>query len=233
MRLAGDETGATAVEFALIALPFFALILATIETALVFFAGQALETAVATAARTIRTGQAQSQSLSPADFKTSVCSQLLYLFNCDAGLYIDVKTYANFGAITLGVPVDANGNLKKTDYSYTPATAATSWSSTPITSGRCSSTSSATTSRTCRMARICWSPPPPSATSPSHGEVAPRLRAGRARPAASPRQGPPRRVGGRVRHRAAGDAHSLCRRQRGQPCADHRTQGYPRDQRAR
>lgn len=120
LRLAGDETGATAVEFALIALPFFALILATIETALVFFAGQALETAVATAARTIRTGQAQSQSLSPADFKTSVCSQLLYLFNCDAGLYIDVKTYANFGAITLGVPVDANGNLKKTDYSYTP-----------------------------------------------------------------------------------------------------------------
>ena len=114
------EDGATAVEFALIALPFFALIFATIETALAFFAGQALETAVINASRTIRTGEAQTQGLTAATFKDAVCAELTYLFNCEAGLYIDVQTYTTFASISLSVPVDTNGNLKTTGYSYTP-----------------------------------------------------------------------------------------------------------------
>ncbi len=38
-RYRRDSKGATAIEFAFVALPFFALLFAIIETALVFFAG--------------------------------------------------------------------------------------------------------------------------------------------------------------------------------------------------
>ena len=44
-RFIRQQDGATAVEFAMVAAPFLAMMFAIIETALVFFAGQALETA--------------------------------------------------------------------------------------------------------------------------------------------------------------------------------------------
>jgi Flp pilus assembly protein TadG len=114
----GNQQASTAIEFGIVALPFFALIFAIIETALAFFAGQALETAVTTASRAIRTGAAQSAGLTASTFKASICSQLTYLFSCNAGLYVDVKTYASFAAISLGIPVDANGNLMTVGYTY-------------------------------------------------------------------------------------------------------------------
>ena len=49
----------------MVAAPFLAMVFAIIETAIVFFAGQALETAAADSARLIMTGQAQTQGLRP------------------------------------------------------------------------------------------------------------------------------------------------------------------------
>src|SRR5690606_2566182 len=57
--LGRDERGVTAVEFGLLALPFFTIIAAILQTSLVFLADQVLESAVHDAARAIRTGQAQ------------------------------------------------------------------------------------------------------------------------------------------------------------------------------
>ena len=65
-RFARRQDGAAAVEFAFIAVPFLALLFAILETALVFFAGQSLESAVADTGRLIMTGQAQ-QGISPSD----------------------------------------------------------------------------------------------------------------------------------------------------------------------
>ena len=112
-RFRRDEDGATAVEFGLIALPFIALMMATIEIALVFFAGQALATAVDTASRLIRTGQAQQDGFNADDFKKEVCSMTYSLLDCDNGLHIDVATYKTFGAIDLAAPLDSDGNLEK------------------------------------------------------------------------------------------------------------------------
>ena len=60
-RLLRQQDGAAAIEFGLVAAPFLALVFAILETAIVFFAGQALETAAADSARLIMTGQAQTQ----------------------------------------------------------------------------------------------------------------------------------------------------------------------------
>ena len=65
-RFARRNDGAAAVEFGMVAAPFLALMFAIMETALVFFASQTLETAVADSARLIMTGQAQSQSFDAA-----------------------------------------------------------------------------------------------------------------------------------------------------------------------
>ena len=110
VRFRRNQSGATAVEFALVATPFFALMFAIIETALLFFADQTLDTAVSTAARLIRTGEAQQQGLGSADFKTSICNQMPGLLDCTK-LKLDVRKYATFGDIVLGVPLDNNKNL--------------------------------------------------------------------------------------------------------------------------
>ncbi len=103
------------VEFALVALPFFALMFAIIETALLFFADQTLDTAVSSAARLIRTGQAQEQGMSASAFKSVICSKMVGLLDCSGGLKVDVSKYTNFDSIDLGTPVDSNGNLDVTE----------------------------------------------------------------------------------------------------------------------
>jgi Flp pilus assembly protein TadG len=103
-RFASGEHGVAAVEFGIVAAPFLALMFAIMETALVFFASQTLETAVADSARLIMTGQAQSQKFDATQFKSQVCSKINGLFDCASGLYVDVKTYPKFVSIDNSPP---------------------------------------------------------------------------------------------------------------------------------
>lgn len=94
-RFARDERGATAVELAILAVPFFVLVWAIMETALVFLATQILDGAVQDSARLIRTGQAQTAGYTIDNFRTAICSRLYGLFNCN-NLKISVKTVTSF-----------------------------------------------------------------------------------------------------------------------------------------
>jgi Flp pilus assembly protein TadG len=116
-RFARRNDGAAAVEFGMVAAPFLALMFAIMETALVFFASQTLETAVADSARLIMTGQAQAASFGGADkFKEAVCAKIGGLFNCQAGLYVDVKTYPKFADVNNSPPtIKPDGSI---DTSY-------------------------------------------------------------------------------------------------------------------
>lgn len=119
-RFVRHRKGAAAVEFAFVALPFLALTFAIIETALVFFAGQTLETAVADAGRLIMTGQAQG--FSQDDFKKAVCADLTSgMLDCNK-IYVSVTNYSSFGAINNTPPVN-NGQLDTTKMNYAPGTA--------------------------------------------------------------------------------------------------------------
>ncbi len=108
-RLMRREDGSVAVEFGLVALPFFALIMAMAETALMVFANQTLELAVANSSRLIMTGQAQS--LDYAAFKNQVCARIYAMFDCVNGIQLDVRTASSFSGTDLSKPLDANGNL--------------------------------------------------------------------------------------------------------------------------
>ena len=109
-RMMRQQDGAAAVEFGLVAAPFLAMMFAILETAMVFFAGQALETAAADSARLIMTGQAQNAGFSQTKFKEEVCKKIYGLFNCNGGLYVDVKKYSNFATVNTAKPI-TNGQV--------------------------------------------------------------------------------------------------------------------------
>ncbi len=118
-RFGRSRRGSAAVEFALVAPVFFALLFAILETALMFFASQVLETITQDSARMIVTGQAQSSSFTQTQFKTYVCGRIPALFNCNS-LYVDVESYSSFSSITLNSQIDVNGNFVNNNMQYSP-----------------------------------------------------------------------------------------------------------------
>jgi Flp pilus assembly protein TadG len=104
-RFRRNRRGSAAVEFALIAPVFFALLFAIFETAMVFFASQVLETGIQDSGRLIYT----SQNLTQAQFKTDFCGRVGALFPCNADLCLDVRTYAPGTAINIVDPIDGSG----------------------------------------------------------------------------------------------------------------------------
>jgi Flp pilus assembly protein TadG len=107
------QDGAAALEFAIVAAPFIALLLASLQTALAFFAGQVLETAVVDSSRQILTGSAQNAGMTQSGFADAVCAKVETLFDCSK-LMIDVKTVTSFGAANTAPPtltVNGQGNV--------------------------------------------------------------------------------------------------------------------------
>lgn len=70
-----DVRGATAVEFAIVAVPFLMFIFGIIGVGLHFFTTSTLEAAVETASRKVLTGQAQSGGLTLGEFKQLITNQ--------------------------------------------------------------------------------------------------------------------------------------------------------------
>lgn len=118
-RFVRQQDGVAAVEFAFVAVPFLALTFAILETALVFFAGQTLESAVTDAGRLIMTGQAQTNGWTKDDFKTQVCNRIFGLFDCVNGVYVDVQTYTSFAAVNQTPPVN-NGVFDQSKMNFSP-----------------------------------------------------------------------------------------------------------------
>jgi len=115
----GNRKGNAAVQFALVGVPFFMMLFAIIETALIFFAQEALETATQDTARLILTGQAQNAGFSQSQFKTALCANLATFFDCANGIYINVQTFNSFAAVSPTVPIDGSGNFVN-NFSYAP-----------------------------------------------------------------------------------------------------------------
>jgi Flp pilus assembly protein TadG len=111
-----DNRGATAVEFALVATPFLALIVALIQTFLVFFAQEFLESVAQQSSRLVLTGQVQSQQMKQEDFRKAVCAQAVILFSCD-GVMVDVQVVNAWSAANTSAPTltfDGDGKVANT-----------------------------------------------------------------------------------------------------------------------
>jgi Flp pilus assembly protein TadG len=127
-RFRRNRRGSAAVEFALVAPLFFGLLFAIIETGMVFFANEVLETVTQDSARIIQTGQAmtsggvsatQTGPLTAAQFQQYVCTQIPALFSCN-NIYIDVESYPPSGAwpASFSNQIDSNGNFMTGNLQY-------------------------------------------------------------------------------------------------------------------
>jgi len=98
---ARDERGVTAIEFGILALPFFTIIFAIIETTMVFFAGQVLDSAVEDASRMIKTGRAQAAGYNMTNFRSLMCGYTFGLFGTScADVKIKVQKISSFSSTT-------------------------------------------------------------------------------------------------------------------------------------
>jgi Flp pilus assembly protein TadG len=119
-RFAKGRRGAAAVEFALVSIPFFALLFGIIEVGLIYFVATTLEAATNEAAREIRTGQLQSQTgtVNATTFKTLICNQLTWLgSNCTSNLFVQVQTYSSFQTISQPSPI-VNGQMNQNTMTF-------------------------------------------------------------------------------------------------------------------
>jgi Flp pilus assembly protein TadG len=120
-RFRRSRRGSAALQFALVAPLFFALLFAIIEVSLMFFAGQYLETINQNLARLIMTGQAQQATYSSSsDFlNKNLCQSSTtpapVLFTC-SNLSMDVQCYPSWSSVSITSPVDAGGNFISTRF---------------------------------------------------------------------------------------------------------------------
>ena len=125
-RFRKEKGGIAAVEFGMIAMPFFGLLFSIFETATDFYINATLQTAVTAAARDILTGQAQTANYSSAsDFISkalcgggTIARRVPSFMNCNR-IKVDVRPAAAFAGMDMSKPVHS-GALDTSSWSYDP-----------------------------------------------------------------------------------------------------------------
>ena len=113
------EHGVSMLEFAFVALPLFMFIFGILEVGLIFWGTYELDNATLSAARTIRTGQAQTANMSQTQMIAQICSLTSILSNCTNKLQLNVQSFSSFSAVTAPTALDGNKNLNTT-FPYQP-----------------------------------------------------------------------------------------------------------------
>ena len=117
-RFGANRKGSAAVQFALVAPMFFAVLFAIIEVSMVFFATQILETGTQDTARLLLTHQAQDQSMTAEQVHDDLCSRVQVLLTC-SGVYLDVRAYPANSAFTVPALFDSAGTPTN-NFTYQP-----------------------------------------------------------------------------------------------------------------
>lgn len=103
-RYARAERGVAAIEFAFVGPPFILIFFVTIETGFMMLTEYVLQSAVQDSARLVRTGQAQRNPLSSAQFKTEICKTASLIINCTGLVTVYVRSDANFQTLKTHMP---------------------------------------------------------------------------------------------------------------------------------
>jgi len=124
-RFLASREGSAAIEFAILALPFFIMVFASIETFVAFTGEQLLANATDTMARRIRTGEITAAT-SKQDFRKAFCEEIKILMPCSASeaatpdkLFIDVRSFTSYADIPKAVPI-TDGDLDTTSFKFEP-----------------------------------------------------------------------------------------------------------------
>src|ERR1700685_847970 len=125
-RVRRCRSGTAAIEFAVIA-PVLALFLfGIIETGVIFFAQSTLQNAADDAARLVRTGQAQNNGMTKAQYVNQVCgdmSGLIGASTCASNLQVDMQSFSDFSSANYNNVMNNNGTFNDTQMQYLTAAA--------------------------------------------------------------------------------------------------------------
>ncbi|WP_027169273.1 TadE/TadG family type IV pilus assembly protein [Mesorhizobium sp. WSM3224] len=105
-----DRRGSTAMEFAMLAIPFALLVFAILESCISFAGQEVMANVTDDVARQLRTGQLQKTNVTEASVKQLICSRLEIMVakNCP-GLLVDLREYSSFAdAAAAGFRIDGD-----------------------------------------------------------------------------------------------------------------------------
>lgn len=135
-RMARSDDGSAAIEFAILAIPYFMIIFAIIETFVAFTAEQLLSNAVNEMSRKLRTGQITTVDptrptyMNQTTFRTAFCNEISILMKCDSAeiakpnkLWIDVQSFSAFSSIPTTIPrktADTFSDLDTSKFKWAP-----------------------------------------------------------------------------------------------------------------
>ena len=115
-----DKRGSTAMEFAMLAIPFALLIFAILESCISFAGQEVMANAADDVARQLRTGQIAPANATATSINQLICNklQIMVAQNCP-GLLVDLRQYATFAdAAAAGFKI-VNGDIVLTQGSGT------------------------------------------------------------------------------------------------------------------
>lgn len=130
-----SQDGAAAIEFAILAIPYFMIVFAIIETFVAYTAEQVISAATDTLSRQLRTGQITADSSrstykSQQQFRQLFCNEISYLISCSATevatptqLYLDVRSFSTFASIPTTIPrtsTSTYADLDPSSFGYSP-----------------------------------------------------------------------------------------------------------------
>lgn len=118
-RFKKEQDGVTAIEFAMLGMPFFLIITSIIEVSLFFFAGQYLDHSVDQVARKIRVGELKNLKTA-AEFKQVICNEASIMLKCNE-IKVDLKVVASYDDIGEDSPAPVAGVLDDTEYGFAQA----------------------------------------------------------------------------------------------------------------
>lgn len=112
-RFKRNEEGVTAVEFALVAFPFFVFVFAVIELGVSFVAQQMLSSATEDLARKFYTGESTQENTTSDDVRNAICKRIKFLVddNCLTNLSINLNNYNSFAEVPITNLVTKAGYL--------------------------------------------------------------------------------------------------------------------------
>lgn len=115
-KLNHNQDGATAIEFALLSIPFVFLVIGIIEVAIMFAAAAMLEGATNAAARLVRTGQIKNQADPQAAFRDALCDYTVALVNCNELVFESIPLDSFLDAQDMEPQYDEDGNMTSSGF---------------------------------------------------------------------------------------------------------------------
>jgi Flp pilus assembly protein TadG len=114
------ESGATAIEFAIIGSSFMLMVLAAFECGYMLFVQSVLDNAARDAARLVRTGQAQQSGTAQSTFSTLLCNEVGSIIGCGSLVY-QAQVFNDWSSAQTAVNTpatrDSNGNFISSGFS--------------------------------------------------------------------------------------------------------------------